>query len=387
MRPEPNAMRIKSYFSHTVEDALAVARQEMGADAMLVNTRRALPETGHEGEYEVVLATDAPEVAETSSPAAATPAARPPDRLSLEVSELKRELEGMRRTLAHSAFTAPGWTGGSGDATAAYAALTAAEVDPQLAREIVENAEQAARGHATGRTPQRLDSAALEQAVMREMEARFSAQPGLGRSDTAPRVAALVGPPGSGKTTTLVKLAVNYGLASRRPALLLSTDTYRIAAAEQLRSFAAILGIGFHLVETPTGLAQAIEENRGKDLILIDTPGFGSGDLDAAAELARLIAGRPDVDTHLVLPASMKAADLERMVDTYRIFGPRRLLFTKLDETGSFGPIFNQAARTGMPLSFFTDGQRIPEDLREATSRGLLELVLSGRSSAARSAA
>jgi flagellar biosynthesis protein FlhF len=381
-------MRIKSYFAHTVEDALAEARQELGADAMLVNTRRALPETGHEGEYEVVLATDAPEPLETADAAVVCkPAHRIPDRLSLEVSELKRELEGMRRTLAQSAFSAPGWSGGSGDGAAAYSALTTAEVEPQLAREIVEAAEQAVRGKAAGRASQRLDAAALEQAVAREMASRFTAQPGLGRTEGAPRIAALVGPPGSGKTTTLVKLAVNYGLVGRKPALLLSTDTYRVAAAEQLRSFAAILGIGFQLVETMTGLAQTIEEHRGKDLILIDTPGIAAGDFEEASELARFLAGRPDVDTHLVLPASMKAADLARMVDTHRSFAPRRLLFTKLDETGSFGPIFNEAVRTGMPLSFFTDGQRIPEDLREATSQGLLELVLSGRNSAARSAA
>src|SRR5262245_58041893 len=125
-RREPNAMRIKSYFAHTVESALAAARQELGADAMLVNTRRALRESGHDGEYEVVLATDAPEMAETEP---ALSASRAPDRLSLEVSELKRELEGMRRTLAQSAFPAPGWTSGPGDGAAAYAALLAAEVE------------------------------------------------------------------------------------------------------------------------------------------------------------------------------------------------------------------------------------------------------------------
>jgi flagellar biosynthesis protein FlhF len=381
-------MRIKSYFSHTVEDALAAGRQELGAEAMLVNTRRALPETGHDGEYEVVLATDTPERAESAPQAAAVVSpGRAPDRLSLEVSELKRELEGMRRTIAQSALSAPGWTGSSGDAAAVYAALTTNEVDAQLAREIVENAEAAARGRSAIRQPARSDPAALEQAVVSEMTARVASQPGLGCTDAAPRIAALVGPPGSGKTTTLVKLAVNYGLANRRPSLLLSTDTYRIAAADQLRSFAAILGIGFQLVETTTGLAQAIEENRGKELILIDTPGFGCGDLDAAAELARFCAGRPDVDTHLVLPASMKAADLRRMVDAYGMFQPRRLLFTKLDETGAFGAIFNEAARTGKPLSIFTDGQRIPEDLREATNHGLLELVLAERRPATRSAA
>ena len=82
-----------------------------------------------------------------------------------------------------------------------------------------------------------------------------------------------MGPPGAGKTTTLVKLAVHYGLTSRRPVALLSTDTYRVAAAEQLRSYAAILGVAFQVVETVGALAQSLEEHRAKDLILIDTPG------------------------------------------------------------------------------------------------------------------
>ena len=85
---------------------------------------------------------------------------------------------------------------------------------------------------------------------------------------------------------------MNYGLAGRRPVLLLSMDTYRVAAAEQLRSYAAILGVGFQLLETVTALAQAIEENRGKELIFIDTPGLGFGDLDSLGGLARFLATR-----------------------------------------------------------------------------------------------
>jgi flagellar biosynthesis protein FlhF len=157
-------------------------------------------------------------------------------------------------------------------------------------------------------------------------------------------------------------------------------DTYRVAAAEQLRSYAAILGVGFQVLGTLAALAQAIEENRGKELILIDTPGFGFGDLDAAADLAQFLSTRQDIDTQLVLPCSMKSADLTRMVDAFDVFRPQRLLFTKVDETSSFGPIVNESARTGKPVSFLATGQRIPEDLETASASRLVDLILtSGR--------
>jgi flagellar biosynthesis protein FlhF len=164
-------------------------------------------------------------------------------------------------------------------------------------------------------------------------------------------------------------------------------DTYRVAAAGQLRSYAAILGVGFQVLEAVAALAQEIEEHRGKDLILIDTPGFGFGDMDHAGAPACFLAGRSDVDAQLVLPSSMKSADLIRVVDSFEVFRPQRLLFTGLDETGSFGPILNEAARTGKPLSFFGTGQRIPEDLETACRSRISGLVLTGHRSRALSAA
>jgi flagellar biosynthesis protein FlhF len=143
-----------------------------------------------------------------------------------------------------------------------------------------------------------------------------------------------------------------------------------------LRSYAAILGLGFQVLETAGALAQAIEENRGKELILIDTPGLSHGEIEDAAGFTQFLSTRDDIDKHLVLPASMKSADLHRMVDAFEILRPRRLLFTKLDETTSFGPILNQAARTRKPLSFFTNGQRIPEDLEAVTQNRLIDLLL-----------
>ena len=391
-------MKIKSYYSRTVEDAIASARQEMGPDAMLVNSRKAPPEVRHLGEYEVVFANVGP----AGGPAEASlklpgeageafPGFAAPhgERLSTEVAELKRELEGMRRAITRTAYAPAQWIGVSQDVSDAYAALTSAEVSAELAREIAQAAGDRLDSNRPppGRTVQRTDGPAFQRALMEEISGRFTADATLGRSPAQPRIVALVGPPGSGKTTTLVKLAVNYGLAARRPVLLLSMDTYRVAAADQLRSYAAILGVGFQLLETVSALAQAIEENRGKELIFIDTPGLAYGDLEDSETLAHFLATRGDIDTHLVVPASMKAADLSRMVDAFEILRPRHLLFTKLDETGSYGPIFSEASRSGKSLSFFTAGQRIPEDLEAASTERVLDLLLHGAGGRARSAA
>jgi len=393
-RPRPPgeelSMRIKSYFAAAVEDAMAQARQELGPEAMLVNSRKAPPEARHLGEYEVVFAAEnAPTQAEGAAAQVRPQSEKGADRLTMDVASLKNELEGMRRALVRSAFAPARWSGVSPTAADAYAALAAQEVLPSLAREIVEAAE--ARVSATRtmgpRAEQSGEQVAWRQALVEEVRSRFTVEPSLGRGESPPRVTALVGPSGSGKTTTLVKLAVQYGLAGRRPVLLLSVDTFRIAAAAQLRSFAAILGVGIQVLETVGALAQAIAENRNKDPILIDTPGFGPADMEADCGLAHFLSSRGDIDTQLVLSSSTKAADLTRMVDRFEIFRPQRLLFTRLDETESLGPIFNEAARTGKPLSFFANGQRIPEDLEAVTWDRLAERLLGAPASQAASVA
>ncbi len=384
-------MKIKSYFSQTVEDAMAKAALELGPDAMLLNSRKAPLEAGHPGEYEVVFATEVPGTeggetcAETAAAFVETRMAGN-ERLSRELADLKKEMEGMRRTLTRSVIAPAQLAGAPPDLADAYAALAASEMPADLAREIVQRAESRLSA-SRGKAPQKRDRTGFRRALIEELESRFQVQPVLGKGDSRPAIVALVGPPGAGKTTTLVKLAIHYGLAARRPVLLLSADNYRVAASEQLRCFAGILGVGFQILETVSAVAQAIEENRGKELILLDTPGFGFQDLDGAGALARFLSSRSDIDTHLVLPSSMKDADLSRIADSFEIFRPQRLLFTKLDETISFGPLFAEAVRSGKPLSFFTTGQRIPEDLEAASPGRLLQLMLAGRAGEAASAA
>src|SRR5204863_9058276 len=141
-----------------------------------------------------------------------------------------------------------------------------------------------------------------------------------GHGEGSTRVAVLVGPPGCGKTTSLVKLAVANGVAGRKSVQLISLDHVRVGGADQLRSYAAILGVGFQTVETPAGLAQALEDHRSKSLILIDTPGYSVLDREGAADLARVLTGRTEIDVHLVLSASMKSAELTRVGEAFESF-------------------------------------------------------------------
>ncbi len=370
-------MRLKSYFAGSVEAAISLAGKELGEDAMILYSREAPPEARHLGRYEVVLAVPPvqtpPPVAVAGAPGTAVPEAAgltsdALDRLRREIETLRKRMEDMAGRLAASRVELLGaGQGAASEGNQVLAKLAHAEVD----QEVIDAALRLA---GLGRS---LPLARVSWGLVRDaLSAMVRVDARVGHHHGAPRALALIGPPGSGKTTTLVKLAATYGLAERRPVQFISVDTTRIGGAEQLRSFASILGVGFQAVDTVNGLARAVEEHRGKDLILIDTPGQSGKDLEDAAELARWLAVQAGIDVHLTLTASMKPADLRHTVERYEGFAPKKLIFTRLDETATYGSILNEAVRTGLPLSFFTCGQQIPEDLEEANAAHLLDAIL-----------
>ena len=351
-------MKLKSFFADSIEQAIGLARREMGPDAMLVHSQRSGSEACHLGAYEVVCAADPDSATEPSQPASPRTQSAPPiEKLVAEVSDLRQQMERLCRSLTRCGTGMAGLASDP-DLAAAFASLTETELDADLVYEIVSRISNPFTPGALGDQLRRL----------------IRVQPELGRPQSQKQIAALVGPPGAGKTSALVKLAVQYGISARKRVQFLSLDTYRIAAAQELQSYAAILGTPCQVLETAAALASSLAEHSQADLILIDTPGLTRNEMDE--DLAQAIAQSPDLDTHLVLPASMRTSDLKRTAEQYSVFKPDKLLFTRLDETQTFGPILSQSVRMELPVSFVANGQRIPEDLAAATEDLLLGLLL-----------
>lgn len=185
----------------------------------------------------------------------------------------------------------------------------------------------------------------------------------------------LVGPPGSGKTSTAAKLAAHFTLKEKCKVLLVSFDNMRLAASEQLRVYAKIIGAQFALVEQPSELPQRILDYRETDIVIVDTAGRGVKNPTHLKELELLHKLEIPTDFHLVLPATEREDQLNRAVQHFSSAGIQSLIFSKLDETWSFGEVFNIAAKWSLPLSYFSTGQDIPEDIERASRDRVVERI------------
>ena len=192
----------------------------------------------------------------------------------------------------------------------------------------------------------------------------------------SPRIIALVGPTGVGKTTTTAKLAAMYALNRGNKVALITMDIFRVGAVEQLKTYSRIMGIPLEVASTPKELEKAVEKHSACDLIFIDTAGRSHKDKEKLDEMKNFLENKIPIEVYLCLSATTKDRELEEILSRFSIFQISKVVFTKIDESESFGNMVNLLMKDNLQIAYFTTGQRVPEDIEVATSGKLADMIL-----------
>jgi flagellar biosynthesis protein FlhF len=194
-----------------------------------------------------------------------------------------------------------------------------------------------------------------------------------------PKIISFIGPTGVGKTTTLAKLAAKYALVENKKVVLVSADTYRIAAEAQLKKYGEIMGIPVEIVLTPADFKKVINKHMDKDIIFFDTAGRSPRNKKQLMELKEFMEVYSPMETHLVVSAVTKYYDALSIINNFGMVPIHRILFTKLDETKNYGMLLNLSVGSGgIPVSYLTVGQTVPDDIEVADSGVMARLILKG---------
>jgi flagellar biosynthesis protein FlhF len=192
----------------------------------------------------------------------------------------------------------------------------------------------------------------------------------------SPRIIALVGPTGVGKTTTTAKLAAMYALNRGNKVALITMDIFRVGAVEQLKTYSRIMGIPLEVASTPKELEKAVEKHSACDLIFIDTAGRSHKDKEKLDEMKNFLDNKIPIEVYLCLSATTKDRELEEILNRFKIFQVSKVVFTKIDESESLGNMVNLLMKDNLQIAYFTTGQRVPEDIEVATSAKLADMIL-----------
>ncbi|WP_440526175.1 flagellar biosynthesis protein FlhF [Simiaoa sp.] len=218
--------------------------------------------------------------------------------------------------------------------------------------------------------------------IYQKMVLKFGRSEGITPSEEGPRIVLFIGPTGVGKTTTIAKLAGKYCVEEKKKVALLTADTYRIAAAEQLRTYANILETPFRIIYTPEELQAAVEDYWDCDYIFIDTAGRSHQNTDQLEKMKEMVAAlkRPEsYQVFLVLSATTKYRDLQKIADCYGKIADFELIFTKLDETEAVGNLLNMKLYTDAPIAYVTCGQNVPDDMEAFNPQKTVKQILGGK--------
>lgn len=348
-------MKVHKFEGATMRDAVAKVKAELGDQAVIISTRqvrKGLLGTGYEISAAIEDSDAAPAFtsgfdhrASAYNDRGPRPAPGPSDAdVEKLIAPLRTEMRSLRALVRAAGDSRPG-----NELKSEIAAL----------RRLVEDlrpAMQAAPAPAPARAaaPTRTDAPLV--------------------AHSTGRIIMLVGPTGAGKTTTIAKLAARAALIEERSVSLITTDNYRIGGIDQIRAFADLIGVPLSVAETPAMIRDLLDETA--ELTLIDTAGRSPREATAAiAELAALLPHLPPIEVHLVVPAAASPAAVDELVARYRPLAPARLLVTKLDEVETAPDLALAPGRTGLPITWVTTGQQVPEDLEEPTAARVLELA------------
>ena len=191
-----------------------------------------------------------------------------------------------------------------------------------------------------------------------------------------------LGPTGVGKTTTIAKIASIFRVDQKKKVALLTADTYRIAAAEQLRTYANILEVPFRIIYTVEEIEKAMEDFRDYDYILVDTAGHShqnNAQRESMNKFIHSVDDKAEKEGYLVLSATTKYRDLISIADAYKEMTDYKLIFTKLDETTTLGNLLNLRLYTNAELSYVTYGQNVPDDIEEFNPQSTVKQLLGGK--------
>ncbi len=348
-------METKSYTGTNYRDIMSKIKRENGDDVVIVESGRrnhpAGPEYGWS--YEVVVGQSADSIHPSTPPGSSGAAGiAPPAALQGEMQQLARSIQELQQQMGRPEGKSP-WPTLSNLANH----LHRMEVNSNVIQELLQDLQMSA-------TPRELRSHKLmQERAARWIARRFRASGIPSNTDGTALKLAFIGPTGAGKTASLIKLAANRSFFGNRRLGILSLDTKKLAAAQQLQVFAEIVKADLRLVYREKEIKPALRELQHCEVILIDTPGASWRAGKQLRDVEKMLELAAPSETHLVLPLNTKYSDLNRMVREYRQINFNRILLTKLDETGTLGNVLNLACDIKPVFSFLGNGQRIPEDM------------------------
>ncbi len=305
---------------------------------------------------------------ESSEPASILPFRRKVEQ-DPTIDDLHRDVQEMRQWLRVLVAETP-CAGLPAEFVCHYRALAAKGVAPQLASNLVAAVVKSG-DRAVLRNPR-----VFTERLRLEIQKRVTATHGIKLARGRRRTIAMAGPTGVGKTTNLAKLAALMAVRDGARVACVTMDTYRIAAPEQLRVYADIIGLPMRIANDTTELLQALQAFRDFDAVLMDTAGGSPFNREQIAELKSAFDVVPPDEVILVLGANMQYEELQAALASYRCLKPSSLLCSKLDETRRYGGLFSIAAEAGVPLCYFSTGQNVPDDIELATPSKVAKLVL-----------